>query len=198
MKTKNDFMYKIEDNGEATIYKYMGSCEELIIPGSIDGKPVTTINGSLIGNAGLCNSDTLKRIIVPEGVKKITMKSFSYCNCLQSVKIPASVTEIDSSAFKYSRVLSRIEVDENNLDFSDIDGVLFNKDRTRLIHFPHGKSYRTGGDIPEGFIDTLSYIVPDDVISIGNRAFQDCSLESIELPDSLTELGAENYGLVKP
>ena len=42
-KTINDFVYEIKDNGEITIDSYSGNCEELTIPDSIEGKPVTTM-----------------------------------------------------------------------------------------------------------------------------------------------------------
>lgn len=69
------------------------------------------------------------------------------------VKIGANVTEIDDNAFYSCWSLERIEVDENNPNYSDIDGVLYNKDQTVIINYPcnHDQYLRVkyGYDIPE-------------------------------------------------
>ena len=197
MQTYNDFMYDVKDNGEITIYKYTGECEEVTIPGSIDGHPVTEM-AALIGNAGFCDSGQLKRVILPEGFKEITMLSFSGCKSLESVVIPASVTEISDSAFARCKSLKSIEVDENNATYTTIDGVLFSKDKTKLIIFPFGKSFQTGtttdGEpIPVGKMETLSYTIPEGVSSIGSQAFEDCYLESVTFPDSVTEIDGNAF-----
>ena len=69
------------------------------------------------------------------------------------IKIGANVTTIDEKAFYSCWSLERIEVDENNPNYSDIDGVLYNKDQTVLMNYPcnHDQYLRVkyGYDIPE-------------------------------------------------
>ena len=169
------FMYKIENN-EVTIYKYTGEdCEELTVPAVIEGLPVTDINGSLVGNTGLCNSDTLKRVIVPEGVKKIAMFTFGRSKSLESVIIPASVTEMGASTFSGSKSLLNITVDENNPQYADIDGVLFNKDKTELIFFPNGRAEE-------------HYTIPEYVTKIGFNSFAECPIKSVTIPGSIADV----------
>jgi|GEM_PF-3430820 len=187
LKTYSDFKYDIKDN-EVVIYKYVGDQEEVTIPNSINGLPVVDINASLVRDTGFTNSDKLKKVIIPEGVREIGMFSFGYgCKSLETVVIPASVTEMESSAFG-SRSLKAIEVNENNPKFASIDGVLFNKDKTELIYFPWGKSYRTGGDLPEGKMEAFDYIIPDGTVTIGYQAFGDCYLIGVTIPDSVKEI----------
>lgn len=192
LKTFLDFKYEIENN-EAVIYKYIGDLEEVTIPDSIEGFPVTYINASLVADTGFSNSDTLKKVVIPEGVKKIAMYSFRFgCKSLETVVIPASVTDMVRSAFG-SESLKAIEVDKNNPNFSSVDGVLFNKDKTELICFPRGKSYRTGGDIPEGMMEIYGYDIPDGTQSVGNDAFGDCWLNSIIIPGSVTTISGRAF-----
>jgi len=66
--------------------------------------------------------------------------------------IPASVTEI-SEKFTGCKSLTNIKVHRNNPVYTSVDGVLFNKDMSRLILFPEGR----GGD----------YIIPASVETIG-------------------------------
>jgi len=71
--------------------------------------------------------------------------------------------------------LQQILASSNNRNYSTVDGVLFNKDRTVLIRFPQG---RTG-----------SYTLPSTVTSIAYKAFYGSSLNSINIPSSVTTIG---------
>lgn len=68
------------------------------------------------------------------------------------VNIGPDVQKIDDKAFYSCWSLERIEVDENNPYYSDIDGVLYNKDQTILMNYPcnHDQYLRVkyGYDIP--------------------------------------------------
>jgi uncharacterized repeat protein (TIGR02543 family) len=91
-----------------------------------------------------------------------------------NVTIPASVTDI--AEYLFSPIVS-ITVDGFNTVYKSIDGVLFNKDGTKLISYPGQKT----GD---------TYTVPNGVVEIPRSAFTgNGSLKSIVLPASLTEFG---------
>jgi hypothetical protein len=73
--------------------------------------------------------------------------------------------------------LKEINVDENNKNYSSINGILFNKNQTVLILYPH-------------YSEVIDYTIPDRVTTIGNSAFFECdSLISITIPDSVTIIG---------
>ena len=64
-----------------------------------------------------------------------------------------------------------------NVNYANVSGVLFNKDKTLLHAYPAGKA-------------GANYVIPDSVTSIGNYAFAFCeSLTSITIPDSVTSIG---------
>ena len=115
--------------------------------------------------------------IIKDGTKTIADIAFYYCTSLTSITIPNSVTSIGYAAFTGCRSLISINVDANNKNYSSVNGVLFNKDKTVLIRYPEGKT------------DT-KYTIPDSVTSIGRIAFSNCtSLTSITIPDSVTSVG---------
>ena len=95
-------------------------------------------------------------------------------------KIPASVTSIEDRAFLFCWNLKSIEVDEENNKYSSNDGILFDKNKTRLVQFPCGKSGHC--------------TIPRGVKSIGERAFYGCrKLTSITIPESVTSIGYRSF-----
>ena len=96
---------------------------------------------------------------------------------LSTYKIPNEVISIESSALtKYSN-LEKINVDEGNLHFVSIEGILFTKDLTNLIRYP-----------PKNQCN--KYCIPESVTTIGKYAFSDCTnLITITIPTSVTTIG---------
>ena len=100
------------------------------------------------------------------------------CSGLKSISIPASMSEIDRYwTFFYScSGLNSITAHPDNLAYTSVDGVLFNKDRTKLIFYPQGRK----GD----------YVIPDSVLEIGKCAFFGCNgLTSVTIPNSVVKIG---------
>ena len=101
----------------------------------------------------------LEDIYIPMSLKYIREHAFEFCNKLSIFNIPKEVSVIDETAFYFCN-LDSINVDDENKFFSDIDGVLFNKDASILLSFPSNRS----GD----------YIIPNSVQEIGNYSFCQC------------------------
>ena len=163
------------------------SLTDIVIPDS-----VTRIGACTFGE---CSS--LTGIVIPDGITSIEAGAFVGCSSLSSVVIPNSVTSIGNKAFWNCRSLTDLVIPDsvvnlNGNPFCRWDGelkclspyfiydnkVLFDKDKSKIIAFRDK--------------NTTSYVIPDSVTSIGERAFEGCSsLSSVVIPDGVTSIG--NY-----
>lgn len=214
--TYDVFTYAIE-NGEVTIIGCDESASgDIEIPATIEGYPVTTIGDKAfvfcenltsitipdgvtrIENSAFSYCYRLTNINIPDGVRSIGEHAFSWCISLSEITIPDSVTTIGACAF-FNTALSSIHipagvtsigggiipqfsalvnitVDENNPNYCSDDGILFTKDKTQIVQYPAGKS-------------DSSYIIPDSVTIIGDKAFGMCNnLTDITIPSSVTTI----------
>lgn len=155
--------------------------------------------------------------LVEDTTKRVTEIREYALNCDNNVKvirIGAEVSEIDGKAFYSCWALQKIEVDENNPYYCDVDGVLYSKDKKEIICCPcdrdaylcekYGYSqYDENGDWkePEGEEyekyrkDVMTYIVPSTVEKIGELAFNYAYLKDVYLPESLKTI--ETLGFFK-
>lgn len=132
----------------------------------------------------------------------ISEEMFYHCEHLSSIKLPKSVTEIRGWAFKDTK-LTKIIIPENvttidnyafngcdslicfsvidgNMNYTTLDGVLFNANKTELIRYPQDKSG--------------SYVIDDDVSTIGDDAFYNCKkLTTLILPKNLKKIGYDAF-----
>ena len=148
-----------------------------------------------------CSS--LKSIFIPNGITKID-DAFSDCSSLTNIYIPDSVVEINHFSFDGCISLQSIMVSANNPYYSSVDGILYSKDKTRLIKVPEGLKSEIIV-VPYGVTEIESFSfrdmervihveLPDSLIKIGNCAFSGCkSLQEIHLPSKLSNLG-KRYG----
>ena len=168
------YIYEMQDGG-ITIMSYTGPGGGVVIPGTIGGLPVVEI-----GDAAFYGCDVLTSVTIPASVTRIGFEAFAECHGLTSVTIPAGVTSIGNLAFDECSGMISITVDAANLNFSSLDGVLFNKPKTTLIQYPAG---RYG-----------PYTIPGSVTHIEDWAFQSCGgLTSVAMPSSVTYIGVEAF-----
>ena len=127
-----------------------------------------------IGNNAFSNCTGLTSVDIPNSVKNLESYVFANCTGLSSIDIPAGTTNISKMAFYGCSNLNAINVNDSNTQYSTIDGVLFNKDKTILQIYPVGKKEK-------------EYIIPNSVIVIGQYAFYNCKeLTSVSIHNSVT------------
>ena len=156
-----------------------------------------------IGGNAFYDCSSLASITIPDSVTSIGRNAFSRCSKLTSIIIPDRVTSIGVPVFSGCSSLTSITVSEGNTTYLDIEGVLFNKNKTTIISYPGGKSNEYV--IPDGVTSIsdsafngcsklTSITIPDGVTSISDSAFYNCSkLTSITIPDGVTSIGGNAF-----
>ena len=177
-----------------------------------------------IGEDAFATFHNLNSIFIPSSVKKIDDGAFRYCENLklikgfdnvisigdyafestglESVNIPSSVTSIGEKAF-FATSLKDIVVDNDNENYSSVDGVLFDKDKKHLISYPKGR-INDSYIVPDGvlYIDNNAFcyeknlnsvILPDSLIEICEKAFYGCNLYDVTIPTSVISIGKEAF-----
>jgi len=131
-----------------------------------------------IGDWAFSNCIGLHSLIIPASVKIIGTDAFAFWTNILSVNIPSTVTSIAYNAFAGSSGM--ITVDAGNPNYSSVDGLLFNKAKTKLMQCPTSKAG--------------VYVIPSTVSSIDTLAFQNCvGLTSISIPASVSTINESAF-----
>ncbi len=132
----------------------------------------------------------------PENLRTIGAKAFYY-TALTEVNLPASLATLGVGAFAECSVLQNIFVDDNNTSYIDIDGVVYNPDKTVIVEYPVGNprtSYTVEPTVTEigvgafwGSHILTSVSLPEGLMTVGEQAFYNCTeITRYSLPKSLT------------
>ena len=179
---------------------------DLVIPSTIDGKPVTSI-----GNRAFSDKQ-LTSLVMPDTITSIGNYAFSG-NQLTSVTIPSSVTSIGNYAFSGNQLSSVIISD----GVTSIGEYTFSYNQLTSITIPSsisniGKGSYNGNSINsiiinyapgyESITDSLFYnyrlaaeisnvtlTIGEGITSIGHNAFFRVSIANASLPSSLKTIG---------
>ena len=180
---KKIWSYSILEDGTIEITGYNGKEENITIPERIGKKTVTSIADQAFSSAKDRISNerenvlkNLKFVTIPDSVEYIGSFAFECCFSLINVFIGKGVKRIGRKVFCNCYNLTEINVDINNKKYTSIDGILYNKDKTKLLVYPLMKKEN-------------NFVVPDSVTSIGEYAFENCEdITNITLSKSIKSI----------
>ena len=210
-KCGDDITWQLDEVGTLTIsgtgemYNYYGgygpwneskqSVKQIII-----GEGVKSI-----GESAFCHCSELESVVLPDSLISIGDYAFYGDSSLSNIEISRNVTQIGDHAFAYCNKLKSIPVEEGNTHFCSEEGILYNKDMTKIVCYPAGKTDISQFNIPDGvtevgvsaFVNCRSLTaikIPNSVTTIGASAFSDCrNLYSVNIPQSVTSIGSSAF-----
>jgi hypothetical protein len=180
---EKDFKVSIHD-GWCSIDKYIGNSKRVIVPASIQEKPVLIIEVQAFRN-----NNKIEEMVLPDTIKVVKKGAFHSCRNLSKIHLSKSLKKIDKNAFWETGIMElnlpaslefigpigdcssmlKINVDPANPNYQSIDGVLYDKQVTTLIFAPRQ-------------LKMQNLKVPESVRSIPEGSIMSSKLKSIEIP----------------
>lgn len=197
-------LFKFEENPTGyTVYGFESEqyTDEVIIPDTYNGKPVTQI-----GDSAFFNYPTLRVAYIPKTVKKIGDSAFRSCDFLQELTIPEGVEEIGDNVFsdtsiEHLVIPSTVKTFGSTTSFFNIrcktitmkctpttipDDMFNFCSKVEKVNLSEGLTYLSSGMFSD--CSSLKNIdLPENISEIRSRAFEYCMrLESIDLKNTQT------------
>ena len=178
---------------ETLLIRYpAGKDEDFTVPST-----VTTI-----GDDAFSDCEALLHVTIPNSVTRIGDYAFYKCVGLEEISIPASVTSIGDGALAGCSSLMGIVVDDKNSTYTSDEGILYSKDKTRLIQLknvilPDGLTTIEEDAFADGeALQTV--VIPASVTRIGNRAFfASEELLTAKIPEGIERIGDDVFNSCK-
>lgn len=132
------------------INRYFGDSRKIYIPETLDGKPVVKLGGYLVKENGMYTVASAFACIdncilnIPSTVKYISYEALAH---------PASLPEEPLEYRTHNAYIKKINVDENNPYYYSENGILFTKDKKRLLFMDYDTALNSAEE----------YYVPDSV-----------------------------------
>lgn len=136
----------------STIYQYDGINKDVVVPSEINGR---TITGFGNGSVSVFTNQTIN-----------------------SVHLPSTITDIGKGAFSDAKDLQKITVDDNNPAYCVVGGILYTKDRTRLLYTLADKS---------------SVEIDENTEEIDYLGISGCKLDKLVIPSNVKTLNTSSF-----
>lgn len=175
--------YRYAYNEDGTVFITDYHPEEILendcieIPETLDGYPVTGIDKFFLDSC-IVDEQNINKIILPESINEIKYRK--------------------AANIALGNGLTTIEVDDRNQYYTDVDGVLYNKECTAIVCYPTEKDLSCyeileGCEVIEAYAfkyceNLNEIIIPDSMGTIEERAFIGTPLEEIMIPENVENI----------
>lgn len=204
----SDFEFKSNPEGGMTIKKYLGDDPDVVIPKTIEGKPVTQIGDeafsmnntivsvkmpdsvTVVGKQAFFASYTLSTVELSENLESIGYAAFINCPKLSSVTLPSTLKIIGSEAFAECKMLKHINIPGSIIEWGSYT---FLDSGLETVEFEEGLESIGWGAFAKTNIKEI--VLPSSVKIVDYTAFSGCTdLESVTLNEGLISMGNAAFG----
>ena len=187
------FKFAAYNSSSYYLESYTGDDRFVSIPATYNGFPVVCI-----GKEAFKNNTTVEEIVMSNNIKYIEDDAFYFCPTLKEISLSNNIIEIAWDAFLSCNLLEYTE--ENSIKYlgNDENKYLVAVRATQnLTTFSINENTRVIADRAfAGFNDSglRNIIIPNNVVSIGKEAFENCSkLTTLRCGSNLKQIGEEAF-----
>ena len=167
---------------------------------------------------GICNCcENLEEVNLPDSIATVNQYAFSECKSLKSIILPEDTEIIKNTAFSDSgleefnigkniriikgligaKKLSEITVDKDNKNFSVKNGILYSKDKTKLVFVPsllNRKNLTVPGTVKTikgaafSYNKKLEKVNLNKVHTIEGSNFRYCNIKKVVIPKTVKSI----------
>lgn len=208
--TEGDWEFQLLDN-EVTITGYLGEGGDVVIPSTIFGATVTKLDfgstentlyaatsitfpstlkeiSSAITHNYSSSSETLTKIVIPEGVEVIGEYTFYDCRNLSDVQLPSTIKEIQSRAFSNTAIKS-INLPDN---LEKLGERAFSNSALTEVYIPAISD--AGWEVFAQCKNLKKVVFAEGNTIVPWSMFWECTaLTDVIIPNTVTSLGVSGY-----
>ncbi len=161
-------------------FAYCTSLTEVTIPGTL----------KKTGQYMFYACTKLKTVVVEEGVEWLDDRTFSDCSALISITLPKTIEVINPYAIAYCTKLPYVEIPDGVKTIGDAAFYYCNAINNVVI--PDTVTY-TGSHSFRGCWALENIKLSNNDTSIRYRAFHNCAIKTLDIPDTYTSIGVEAF-----
>lgn len=195
--------YFVLEDGSASLSGYDSAEGDIILPDTLEERPMTIIGSSAFSQNSLITSVTipdsvtkidemafihcseLTEVILPDSLVSIEMNAFRKCTALTSIVLPESLEFLGDYAFKECTLLSDVTVPE---DFTNFGSNAFPQAWLDTFRLDNGIAV-VNGFVADGSACVGDVVIPDGVIGIADAALRNDNITSLTIPASVQYMG---------
>ena len=185
------YTFELNSNGTYTVtgierttikkdQEYKLIYEQIIVPSSYKGKPVTKI-----GDEAFKSLSDLKTVLIPKTITHIGNGAFADCSSLKTVTMPETLDYLGESAFYNCQDLEGITIPKG---ITEIRAATFYWCfNIKTVTIPEGITSIGASAFSDCKIESLT--LPEGLVAIESYAFEGAKITSLDLPDSVRSIG---------
>lgn len=146
----------------------------------------------------------LDSLVIPEGVKKLSISCFQYCPSLRYVQLPKSLETIETFAFDGCRLMDSVFIPENVSEIGE--GILSGCYNLRSVKVDKKNRIYDSREDCNAVVETSrarivagcgSSKIVNGIHEIGEFAFHNASLSHISIPSTVFRIGEDAFSYCK-
>ena len=206
--TSGDYQYSVS-NEQVKIIKYVGTSTAVVIPDTIDGKPVTSLGSNcfnsqnaitsivipdtvtFIGSCAFQSCTKMESITLSRNLNKCDGSVFKNCDSLVTVELPNSLTKIPTNFFESCDNLKQVTLSDSVVSIGQC--AFYNCIRLEKISIPDSVTTLDSSAF-SGCTGLTEVKLPSGLKVIPTSLFSNCNkLTSITLPDSIEKINSSAF-----